>query len=106
MGIISATSSKNLAKQTTFANYLLILNAYSRIQKLYGMENITTEEVMDRQYVFQERFVKVDEFGWWDMDIIQTDAGTQFTSNEFWEGLSVHGVKIALAPPYHQEING
>ena len=30
---------------------------------------------MDKLDMFQARFVKVDEFGWWDTDIIQTDAG-------------------------------
>ena len=34
------------------------------------MENITTEEVMDKLDMFQERFRKVDEFGWWDMERI------------------------------------
>ena len=40
-----------------------------------------TEEVMEKLDMFQARFRKLDEFGWWYMDIIQTDDGTQFTSN-------------------------
>ena len=43
------------------------------------MENITTEEVTDKLDMFQEIFVKLDEFGWWDMEIIQSDTSTQFT---------------------------
>ena len=43
------------------------------------MENITTEEVIDKLDMFHTISVKVYAFGWWDMDIIQTDAGTQFT---------------------------
>ena len=39
--------------------------------------------------MFQTRFGKVDEFGWWDMEGIQTDAGTQYNSKELQEGLSV-----------------
>ena len=42
---------------------------------------------MDKLYMFQARFVKIDEFGWWDMERIQTGAGTQFNSKEFQEGL-------------------
>ena len=53
------------------------------------MEIITTEEVMDKLDMFQERFEKVDEFGWWDMERIQTDAGIQFTSKEFQVNISV-----------------
>ena len=40
------------------------------------MENITTEEVMDKLYMFQSIFVKVDESIWWYMDKIQTESGT------------------------------
>ena len=64
MDIILAISSKLLTKDTTFSTYLLIVDAYSKISKLYGMENITTEEVMDKLDMFQARFLKVDEFGW------------------------------------------
>ena len=40
------------------------------------------------------------------MDRIQTDADTQFTSKEFQEGLSIRGLKLVLATPDHQEMNG
>ena len=51
------------------------MDDYSKIPKLYGMGSITTEEVMDKLDMFQARFGKEDEFCWWDMEIIQTDAG-------------------------------
>ena len=70
------------------------------------MEDITTEEVVDKLNMIQEIFVKVDEFGWWDMERNQNYSGTQFTSKEFQEDLTVHGVQIALASPDHQEMNG
>ena len=41
MDIIPSTAHKSLTKDTTFSNYLLIVDAYSKIPKLYGMENIT-----------------------------------------------------------------
>ena len=66
--------------------------AYPKIPKLYGMENITTEEFMEKIDMFKERFGKVDEFGWWDIERIQTDAGTQFIYKDFQEGISVCGV--------------
>ena len=31
---------------------------------------------MDKLDMFQSRFLKVDELGWWDMERIQTEAGT------------------------------
>ena len=43
MDIIPATSSKIFTSETTFPNYLLIVDAYKKIFKLYDMEIITTE---------------------------------------------------------------
>ena len=63
MNIITSTAPKSLTSDTTFSNYLLIDDAYSKIPKLYGMENITTAEVMDKLDMFQSRFVKIDQFG-------------------------------------------
>ena len=56
------------------------------------MQNITTEEVMDKLDMFQAKFVKVDKFRRFHMERIKTNIGTHFTSNEFREGLSIHGV--------------
>ena len=47
MDIIPSTAHKILTSDTNFSNYLLIVDAYSKIPNLYGMDNITTEEVMD-----------------------------------------------------------
>ena len=49
------------------------------------MEKIKTEEVMDKMDIFQSIFGKIDEFGWWDLERISVDAGTEFTSTEFKE---------------------
>ena len=48
MDIIPYTSPKSLSNDTNLQNYLLIVDAYSKILKLYGMENITTAEVMEK----------------------------------------------------------
>ena len=79
MDIIPSAATKSLTSDTTFSNYFLIVDAYSKIPKLYGMENITTAEVLDKLYMFQSRFGKIDKFGWWDLERISADAGTRFT---------------------------
>ena len=56
MDIIPSTAPKNLTSNTTFSNYLLIVDAYSKIPKLFGMENITTAEVLEKLDMFQSRF--------------------------------------------------
>ena len=70
------------------------------------MENITTEEVMDKLDMFQFIFGKMDQFGWWDLERISADAGTQFTSTEFKEVCQTHGVCLTFVAPEHQEMNG
>ena len=56
MDIIPSTAPKILTSDTTLSNYLLIVDDYSNIPELYGMDNITTEEVMDKLDMFQSRF--------------------------------------------------
>ena len=85
MDIIPSTASKILTSDTTFSNYLLIVDAYSNIPKLCGMEKISAEEVMDKLNMFKSIFGEIDEFGWWDLEIISADAGTQFNWTEFKE---------------------
>ena len=40
MDIIPSTAPKSLTSGTTFSNYLLIVDSYSKIPKLYGLEHI------------------------------------------------------------------
>ena len=51
MDVIPSTTPTRLTSDTTFSNYILIVNAYSKITKLYGTEKITTEEVMDNMEI-------------------------------------------------------
>ena len=83
MDIIPSTAPKSLTNDTNFKTYLLIFYAYSKIPKLYGLENISTAEVMDKLDMFQSRFGKINQFGWWDLERISADAGMQFTPTEF-----------------------
>ena len=81
--IVPSTAPKSLAIYKTCSNYCLSVDAYYNIPKLYGMKKIKTEEVMDKLDMFQSRFWKIDQFGWWDLEIISSYAGKKFTSTEF-----------------------
>ena len=83
MDIVPSTSPKSLISDKTFSNYLLIVDLYSKITKLYGLKKITTEEVMDKPDMFQSRLGKIDEFGWCYLEKISADAGRHFTLTEF-----------------------
>ena len=61
---------------------------------------------MDNFDVFQFIFVKIDEFGWWDLEIIWSDVGTQFTSTKFQNECQTCSVHLKLAYIEHQEMNG
>ena len=69
------------------------------------MEKITTEEVMDKLDMFQSRFGKIDQFGWWDLERVSADAGAQFTLTEFKDECQTRGVRLKLAAPEYQEMN-
>ena len=75
MDIILSTAPKRMTSVTEFYDYISIVDAYSKIPKFYGMEKFLIEEVMDKLDMFQSRFVKIDEFGWWDLEIISSYEG-------------------------------
>ena len=55
--------------------------------------------------MFKSRFGRIDQFGWWDLERISADAGTQFTSTEFKDECQTRGVRLTLAAPENQEMN-
>ena len=92
MDIIPSTAPKSLTNDTNISNYLLIVDAYPNIPKLYGMENIITAEVMKKLDMFQSIFGKIDQFGWWDLERILADAGRQLTPTDFKDECQTRGV--------------
>ena len=48
---------------------------------------------------------KIEEFGWWDLEIISADAGTQFTSTEIKHECQTRRVYLKLAVPEHKKMN-
>ena len=61
---------------------------------------------MDKLDIFQYRFGKIEKIGWWYLERISVDAGTQFTSTEFQDECQIHGAPITLAYTEHQKMNG
>ena len=91
-----------MISDTTFSNHFLIVDSYSKIPKLYGIERIYTGQVMDNLDMFQSRFGRIDEFGWWELEIISADAELQFTSTDFKEECQTCGFHLTLGAPEHQ----
>ena len=101
--IIPASVPIFLTSDRTLSNYLLIVNTYSILLKLYGMEKITTEEVMDDLDMLQSKFGMIEEFGWRDLEIFSADSGSQSTSTKFKEECQTHGVHLDFSAPDHLE---
>ena len=85
MDIIPSTAPNSFKSETKLSNYILIVDAYSKIPRIYGIKKIATEEVVDELDMLQSRFGKINEFGWWYLERISADAARQFTSREFKE---------------------
>ena len=60
------------------------------------MEKIYTEEVMDKLDRFQSISGKIDAFGWWDLEIISADAGSQFILTDFKEEYQTCRIHLTL----------
>ena len=70
------------------------------------MDKIITKEVMDKLDMFKSIFGKIDQSGWWDLERISADSGTQYTSTYFKDECQTRGVRLTLAAPEHQEMKG
>ena len=60
---------------------------------------------MDKLYMFQDKFGKIETFGWCDLEIIPADACTPYTSTELQDKCQIRGVHLTLSAPDHKEIN-
>ena len=106
MDIIPSIALKILTSDKTFSNYLLIVDAYSKTQKLYGMEISLLQKLWKNWICSSPDLGKLTNFRWWDLERISADASKQFTSTELKEECQTRGVRLTLAAPEHQEMNG
>ena len=63
MDRITSTAPKSLTSDTTFSNYLLIVEAYFKFQNFMVWRK-SQEKKLDKRDMFQSTFGKIDEFGW------------------------------------------
>ena len=61
---------------------------------------------MDKLDMFQSRFGRIDKFGWWDLETISADAGSQFTSTELKQECQTRGVDIRSSGTSENEWTG
>ena len=91
--------------------YLLIVDAYSHLPVLLGLDAVTSQEVFRLLTVFQTMFRPSleenihPEVNAQLIQHIKTDAGSQFTSGEFVQLCLTASINVTFAAPKHQEIN-
>ncbi|MGH7973946.1 MAG: hypothetical protein ACREBR_00370 [bacterium] len=105
LDIIPNAASLSLTPRTYFSHYLLCVCRYSRQPYMHGMQHLTTQGVLEGLQAFAVRFGRIDEVGYLDFERIQSDAGPQFTSEEFKHEALSAGIRLTIAAPRHQEQN-
>ena len=56
-----------------------------KFQNFMAWRKISIEEVMDKLHMLKPRFGKIDKLGWWYLERISADAGSQFTLTKLKE---------------------
>jgi hypothetical protein len=105
MDILHCKSSPGLTSKTSHAYCLLLVDAYLRFSSIYGLPNKSSDSVVQAIKEYSATFCMADAYGYIDIDRIEADAGSEFTSEEFKQFCVSQRINISLAAPKHQENN-
>jgi len=97
-----AVSPRGLTHATTFPNYLLIVDAYSRYSTLYGPAHKSSTDVITALKKLQADQSFLRELGHLNTEKIRAGAGREFDSGAFAEHCIKAGIKLVLAAPKEQ----
>lgn len=78
--------------------YLIITDAFSKWVEVFKMDKSDTRNTLNKLRECIARFGLPD--------LIFSDNGTQFTSEEFTEFCNKNGIRFQTSPPGHRESNG
>jgi len=94
-----------LTISTSYPFYVLIVDAYSRYSKLYGIPKKSTSAIVSALQQYQADHSPNGTYGFLNIERIRGDAGSQFTSTSFTEFCVEHGIRLNLAAPNKQYQN-
>jgi hypothetical protein len=94
-----AVCPHGLTHVTTFPNYLLIVDAYLRYSKLYGLPHKSSSEVIIALKKFQAEHSFLRELWHLDTEKIRADAGGEFDAALFAQHCLDKGIRLMLAAP-------
>jgi transposase InsO family protein len=94
-----------LTRSTSYAFYLLIVDAYSRYVKIYGIPKKSMMAMISALQLYQAEHSPRGNYGYLDTTRIRADVGSQFTSHAFADYCIEQGINLVLAAPCKQYQN-
>jgi hypothetical protein len=110
--IIANPFASGLNTKTHFPYFLLIVDVVSHLPVLIGLRNIDSNTVFTALRQYRTNFqpnLNQDlnpDFNITPFLHVRVDAGTQFSSRAFRNKCNAANIKVSLAAPKHQEMNG
>jgi hypothetical protein len=93
-----------LTTSTTFAFYLIIVDAYSRYCCIHGIPDKSSSAVIDALTRYQANHGQIGHYGYLNIAHISADSGSQFTSETFKKHCREAGIQLNLAAPKKQYV--
>jgi hypothetical protein len=105
MDVIPNPAKGGLTSSTSFKNYLIIVNAFSRYFTFIGLKTTASSDIIEALKTFVVYHRPYPDYKAEDIHEIHADAGTYFTLDDLTKWATSHQIKIIIADPEHQEMN-
>jgi transposase InsO family protein len=102
MDILHPVMNTGLRKSTTFAFYLILVDAFSRYACIYGILDKSSLAVIDTLTQYQADHGHIGNYGYLDTARLRADSGSHFTSKTFKKHCWEAGIQLSLAAPKMQ----
>ena len=97
--ILPPVSADSLTPKSNFPALLILVDAFSRFTRIIGMPSKSSQSVITALSTFAAEHRLIRGFTFWDIEKIKSDAGTEFTSQEFEQFCADKRVAVSFAPP-------
>ena len=104
--LIPNPARSSAAPRTHYRDYMIVVCAYSRYFVFVPMLGHSADDTINGINFFVTNHKPFANYAPEDISEIHADAGTNFDSSDFKDWASEHNIKIILAAPQHQEMNG
>jgi len=96
LDILHPITQTGLTSKTSYAFYLIVVDAYSRFCSIHGLPDKSTTAVIQALLQYQADFKPATEYGFVDLKRIRSDSGSQFTSDAFADHCRQAGIALSL----------